>query len=208
MLPLPLYRDLDEVGVAVEACAACERGTERQLAVFGSGAPNAALMLIGEAPSATDDTTGKPFTGPAGRLLDDLLAEHGLHRRDLWTTNLVRCFAGRTRDGRLENRPVKAGEVNACAQWLNLEIRMVNPKVLLAIGAPAAKALIAKDFKLQEQRGQLIERADSRLALATLQPAYVMRLRNLVDRQAYLDARKLLSADIALAARAAGLLDD
>jgi len=205
MQPLPLYDTFDAAREAVEECTACERGAERQLAVFGFGAPDAALMLVGEAPSSTDDATGKPFTGPAGRLLDDVLAEHGLHRRDLWITNLVRCFAGRMRDGRVENRPAKVGEIKACAQWLELEIRMVDPKVLLAIGAPAAKALIAKDFKLQEQRGQLSERADGRLAIATLQPAYVMRLRNLVDRQAYLDARELLSTDIALAASAAGL---
>lgn len=164
-------------------------------------------MLVGEAPSATDDATGQPFTGPAGRLLDEMLAEHGLHRRDLWITNLVRCFAGRIRDGRPENRPVKAGELAACAQWMNQELMFVNPAVILAIGAPAAKALIAKDFKLQEQRGQLFERPDGRTAIATLQPAYVMRLRNLVDHDAYLAARKLLSDDIALAARTAGLIE-
>jgi DNA polymerase len=208
MQSLPLYSGLDEVRAAVERCTACQRGEERQLAVFGFGKPNASLMLIGEAPSSTDDDTGKPFTGPAGRLLDELLAEHGLHRRDLWITNLVRCYAGRMREGRPENRPAKAAEIKACAGWLGLEIQMVDPRVILAIGAPAAKALIAKDFKLQEQRGRIIERADGRLAIATLQPAYVMRLRNLIDRQAYLDARGRLSHDLAVAARAAGLVGD
>ena len=115
-------------------------------------------MLVGEAPSSTDDSTGRPFTGPAGRLLDELLAEHGLHRRDLWLTNLVRCYAGRIRDGRPENRPVKAGELAACATWLEQELLFINPRVILAVGAPAAKALIAKDFKLQEQRGAVFGR--------------------------------------------------
>lgn len=207
MQSLPLYSSLDDVRAAAEECRACARADERQQVVFGFGAPDTPLMLVGEAPSATDDDTGKPFTGPAGRLLDELLAEHGLHRRQLWITNLVRCYAGRLRDGRQENRPVKAGELSACAVWLEQELRFVNPRVILAVGAPAAKSLIAKDFKLQERRGELIKRLDGRLAIATVQPAYVMRLRNLVDRQAYLDARALLSSDIALAARSAGLIE-
>jgi DNA polymerase len=208
MLPLPLYSSLDQLREAAEACVACARADERQQVVFGSGAPHARLMLVGEAPSSTDDSTGRPFTGPAGRLLDELLAEHGLHRRDLWLTNLVRCYAGRIRDGRPENRPVKAGELAACATWLEQELLFINPRVILAVGAPAAKALIAKDFKLQGQRGQVFTRADGRLAIATLQPAYVMRLGNLVDRDAYQAARTQVSQDIELAARTAGLLDE
>lgn len=204
MLELPLYPSLDSARSAAEHCVACGRATGRQQVVFGNGKSQAALMLIGEAPSATDDDTGKPMTGPAGRLLDKLLADLGVHRRDLWITNLVRCFDGALKNGRMENRPAKVSEIKACAMWRDLEIQYVNPRVILAIGAPAAKYVIGSDFKLKEQHGQLIERSDGRHALATVQPAYVMRLQA-IDEAAYERARLDLIEDLRIAIRAAEL---
>lgn len=156
MLELPLYPTLESARLAVEACRACSRAATREQTVFGHGDPTAPLMLVGESPSSTDDRTGKPFTGPAGKLLDTLLDEVGIHRRDLWITNLVRCFDGTLKNGRVENRPVRASEAKACRPWLDLELRYVNPKVVLAIGAPAARYIIGTDFLLKEQHGQLI----------------------------------------------------
>ena len=205
MLELPLYPTLESARLAAEQCRACGRTDTRQAVVFGAGNPDASLMLVGEAPSATDDSTGKPFTGPAGRLLDQLFADAGIHRRDLWITNVVRCFDGALKNGRMENRPAKVGEVKACRTWLDIELRWVNPTVILAIGAPAAKQIIGPDFRLQEQRGTLIERSDGRLAIATIQPAYVMRLAT-IDPAAQPTARAQLLNDIATAAEAAGLL--
>jgi uracil-DNA glycosylase len=206
MLELPLYPTLESARLAAEHCVACGRADSRTQVVFGSGNPNATLMLIGEAPSATDDDTGKPFTGPAGKLLDNLFEEIGIHRRDVWITNLVRCFDGVLKDGRMENRPTKVSEIKACAIWRDIEIRYVNPKVILAIGAPAAKHLIGPDFKLQEQHGQLIERPDGRLVTATVQPAYVMRLTT-IDPPAYDRVRAQLVADLRIAATAAGMIE-
>lgn len=199
MQQLPFYANIDEVRAAAELCTACDRAETRQQVVFGAGNPDACLMLVGEAPSGTDDSTGKPFTGPAGKLLDELLGEAGVERDEIWITNLVRCFAGRVRDGRPENRPVRAGEVSACRQWLDLEIQYVNPRVIVAVGAPAAHALISRDVKLTEERGRFFTRPDGRLAMATIQPAYVMRLRNLVDQAAYDTAREQLAADLKVA---------
>jgi uracil-DNA glycosylase len=206
MLELPLYPTLESARLAAEHCVACGRADGRTQVVFGSGNPNATLMLIGEAPSATDDDTGKPFTGPAGKLLDNLFEEIGIHRRDVWITNLVRCFDGVLKNGRMENRPTKVSEIKACAIWRDIEIRYVNPKVILAIGAPAAKHLIGPDFKLQEQHGQLIERPDGRLVTATVQPAYVMRLTT-IDPPAYDRVRAQLVADLRIAATAAGMIE-
>src|SRR5688572_12544311 len=110
MLELPLYPTLESARLAFAECRACARCETRDQVVFGLGNPDAALMLVGEAPSPTDDKTAKPFTGPAGKLLDQFLEEVGLHRRDLWITNLVRCFDGTLKNGRMENRPVRAGE--------------------------------------------------------------------------------------------------
>jgi DNA polymerase len=203
MMELPLYANIDEVRQAALGCRACGRSETRRQVVFGAGNSNADLMLVGEAPSATDDSTGLPFTGPAGDMLDDLLIEAGTSRDEIWITNLLRCFEGRRRDGRIENQPARQREIQACKRWLDLEIQYVDPKVILAVGAPAAKALIAPDFKLTEQRGQPVQRPDGRTAIATIQPAYVMRLRTLVDEAAEAAAREQLVDDLRLAVRTA-----
>lgn len=199
MQSLPLYSNLDDVAAAASQCRACARAESRRVVVFGHGNPNARLMLVGEAPSETDDATGKPYTGPAGNLLDQALAAAGIHRDEIWITNTVRCFAGRERNGRVENRPATAREISACRVWMDLELQMVNPKVILAVGASAARTLIHPEFRLQEQRGQPQKRADGRIVLATIQPAYVMRLTSLVDQAASDEARALFEADISLA---------
>ncbi|CAN5661962.1 UdgX family uracil-DNA binding protein [soil metagenome] len=208
MQSLPLYPTLEAARLAAQDCTACQRCADRQQVVFGSGNPQASLMLVGEAPSATDDDTGKPFSGPAGRLLDQLFSKVGLHRNDVWITNLTRCFSGRERNGRIENRPAAAREIDACATWMDMEIRYVNPSVILAVGAPPAKRLIDRNFRLQEQRGVIFQRSDGSLVIATIQPAYVMRLPSLVDKAASDIAREQLLGDIRLAARNAGLISD
>lgn len=199
MQSLPLYPDLESVATAASACQACVRATTRRTVVFGHGNPHARMMLVGEAPSETDDATGKPYTGPAGNLLDEALAAAGISRDDIWITNTVRCYAGRERNGRIENRPAAAREIASCKVWMDLELQMVNPQVILTVGAPAAKTLIHPEFRLREQRGQTEKRADGRLIVATIQPAYVMRLTSLVDQQASDEARALFNADVRLA---------
>jgi uracil-DNA glycosylase len=206
MQELPLFPTLESARLAAAHCVACDRAQGRIQVVFGHGNPDARLMLVGETPSATDDETGKPFTGPAGRLLDRLFAEIGISRADVWITNLTRCFAGTLKDGRVENRPVKVSQIKACRTWTDIEIRYVNPNVLLAVGAPAAKHLIGPDFKLQEQHGQLFERPDGRVAIGVVQPAYVMRLQA-IDEAAFHRQRAQLVEDLRIAANAAGLVD-
>ena len=183
-MELPLYQDLDEVRTAAMNCRACGRAETRRQVVFGAGNPNADIMLVGEAPSATDDSTGLPYTGPAGDYLDTLLADAGTSRDSVWITNLLRCFEGRRRGGRVENQPARVTEIRACSRWLNLEIQYVAPKVIVAIGSPAGQALISPDFKLTEQRGEVFKRSDGISIVATTQPAYAMRLVNLVDAEA------------------------
>jgi uracil-DNA glycosylase len=202
---LPLYESLESASAAAQDCVACQRSRSRKTVVFGHGNPGSRLMLVGEAPSATDDSTGRPFTGPAGRLLDEVLAEAGISRKDIWITNLTRCFSGRERSGRIENRPASSREISACRTWTSVELQLVNPNVILAIGAPPAKELIAPEFRLLEHRGQIFKRPDGRSVIATLQPAYVMRLGTLVDRAASASARELLVSDVRLAVQTAGI---
>lgn len=205
MQPLPVFPTLESARLAASDCVACARSETRTQVVFGNGAPRAAMMLIGEAPSITDDSTGKPMTGPAGRLLDRLLEEIGVHRHDLWITNLTRCFAGIERDGRIDNRPARAGEIRACSMWLDLEVRFVSPTVIVAIGAPAAKQLLGKDFSLTKQRGTAFELPSGRIVIPTVQPAFVMRLQT-IDPARYAYARAELVEDLRSAAIAAGML--
>ena len=208
MLSLPLYDSLASASDAAQECVACPRSQSRQIVVFGHGRPDSELMLVGEAPSPTDDSTGKPFTGPAGRLLDEVLAEAGVSRGDVWITNLTRCYAGRDRNGRIENRPATLREIAACRTWTSVEMHLVNPSVVLAIGAPPARELISPEFRLQEQRGEIFKRPDGRNVIATIQPAYVMRLSSLVDKAASAAARELLAADVRLAVQTAGIGPD
>lgn len=203
MMELPLYASIDEVRAAARECRACRRAETRTQVVFGAGNPKARLMIVGEAPSATDDSTGLPYTGPAGDLLDELLNEAGSARDEIWITNLVRCYEGRERSGRFENQPARVTEIRACSHWLNLEIQYIKPRVIVAMGSPAAHVLIASDFKLSEDRGSIHRRSDGIQVIATAQPAYAMRLRTLVDANAANAERKRLVADLSLAVQLA-----
>ena len=203
MMELPLYNSLEEVRQAALGCRACRRAETRRQVVFGAGNPNADLMLVGEAPSSTDDATGIPYSGPAGDVLDELLIEAGVSREEVWITNLLRCYEGRERDGRPENQPARTSEIRACARWLNLEIQYVSPRVIVAVGAPAARALISPDFRLTEQRGAIHTRPDGIKVIATTQPAYVMRLRNLADQETADTERAHLLDDLRRAVAAA-----
>ncbi len=203
MMELPLYSNIDEVRQAANGCQACGRAETRTQVVFGAGNPGARIMLVGEAPSSSDDVSGIPYSGPAGDLLDELLAEAGTTREQIWITNLLRCFEGRERGGQVENQPARLTEIRACSRWLNLEIQYVDPAVILAIGAPAARALIGSDFRLTERRGKPVTRPDGRTVVATLQPAYVMRIGSIVDDVARVESRALVLADLTLALRLA-----
>lgn len=204
MMQLPFYSSIDEVRSDALRCQACRRAGQRSQVVFGAGDPNADLMLVAEYPSQTDDRTGIPFTGPAGEFLDEILVECGVSREQIWITNVVRCYA--TESGRPGDRIRGASlrERNACNIWMDLEIQFVNPAVILAVGAPAASSLISPDFRLTEQRGTWHRRDDGRWALATLQPAYLLRMRT-HDPDRFPELRRLVLSDFQAAIDRAGI---
>jgi uracil-DNA glycosylase len=176
-MQLPFYSNLDEVREAAANCQACGRSQHRTQVVFGAGNPHANIMLVAEYPSRTDDTTGKPFTGPAGDYLDDLLSDAGTSRNQIYITNIVRCFATETGRPGDRRRSASKRERQACSVWMNLEIQFIDPNVIVAIGAPPASSLIGENFQLMEQRGEWHRRDDGRMITATFQPAYVLRMR-------------------------------
>ncbi len=177
MMQMPFYASLEEVRSAATACQACRRARQRSRMVAGSGSVTANLMLVAEYPSQRDDRTGEPFSGPAGDYLDELLCAAGTDRSQIYITNIVRCYATETGRAGDRIRSATKRERDACGVWMDLELQFVDPTVILAVGAPAAAALIGDDFQLTQQRGRWFQRADGRWIMGTMQPAYVLRMR-------------------------------
>jgi uracil-DNA glycosylase len=176
-MQLPFYRDIEQVRDEARGCLACGRSAHRSQVVFGAGNTSARLMLVAEYPSQSDDRTGLPFTGPGGEYLDELLELAGTHRDEIYITNLVRCYATESGKPGGKIKGASRREIDACSVWMNLETQFVDPHVILAIGAPAAAEFFDRDFQLSEHRGSWRQRPDGRWISATLQPAYVLRLR-------------------------------
>ena len=179
-------------------CTACDLAETRTNVVFGSGDATAKLVLVAEGPSAADNHTTLPFSGPTGNLLDEVLTINDLTRSDIWLTNIIKCRAAGLKGGVLKNRPPKAAEVKACSKWLDGELTLVQPSVILCMGAPAAKALIHRSFRITEERG--IWFTDTEYApftMATFNPAYILRQ----EGEDFTAMRQILVDDIAEAAR-------
>lgn len=176
-------------------CMACDLAKTRANVVFGDGNPEAPLMIIGEGPGQNEDATGKPFVGRAGALLDQCLRENSITRKHVYITNVVRCRPTNIEAGRVNNRPPTPEETRACATWLEQTIEIMQPLVILCLGAPAAGAIIHKGFKMTQQRGQWFESRFTRYAMAAWHPAYILRL----EGEAYAAARRALVTDIGAA---------
>ena len=181
-------------------CQDCEELVKtRTQVVFGIGNPQSRFVFIGEAPGEEEDKKGVPFVGRAGKLLDRILYENNMSRDDFWLTNIVKCRPTLLlKDGSLNNRPPNVKEIKACKKWLDEELSIIGPKVIVCIGGPSASVIIHKGFKMTEERGKWF--TDSPYApyvIAVYHPAYVLRLTN----ESFDLARELLSADIASAKR-------
>ena len=194
--------ELDAAREEALACQRCALWQTRTEVVMGEGDPRARLLFIGEGPGENEDASGRPFVGRAGALLDRALEEVGLVRADVYITNVVSCRPTLAQGGRISDRAPTAAETRACEPWRWLELNLVDPRVVVCVGAPAAKALIDPKFRLTEQRGQLFPKADGRAYVATLHPAYILRLMS-TDRGAYNAARRHLVADLRAAIAAA-----
>lgn len=172
----PEGREAELARVRAEAlnCRRCDLWRTRTQVVFGEGNPNASLMLIGEGPGETEDRQGHPFVGRAGQLLGRVLAAVGLTREDVWVSNLVRSRPVVSRDGRKANRAPLAPEVAACNVWMEAELTLVQPRVIICLGAVPAGYLIHKNFKINAERGQFFD-VEGTTRLATFHPAYLLR---------------------------------
>src|SRR5436305_12560014 len=171
----PKRKSLKAFRDAAADCQACdlwERGTQT---VFGEGARGAEVLLVGEQPGNEEDLAGKPFVGPAGRLLDDALLEAGIDRAKTYVTNVVKHFKWEPRGKRRIHKKPNAREVSACRPWLEAEISLLKPKVIVCLGATAAQALLGPQFKVTKQRGQFIESTLAPYIMATVHPSSILR---------------------------------
>jgi uracil-DNA glycosylase family protein len=172
---LPVRPTLATVRAAAAGCKACElylRGTQT---VFGEGPSRAKIMFVGEQPGDAEDTAGHPFVGPAGRLLDQALEDAGIDRREVYLTNVVKHFKWEPRGKRRIHAKPNASEVSACRPWLETEIALVKPRVLVCLGATAAQALLGKSFRVSKQRGERVPSPLAPIVIATVHPSSILR---------------------------------
>jgi DNA polymerase len=160
---------------AAAGCRACDLYKTGTQTVFGEGAEHAQIMFVGEQPGDREDTEGKPFVGPAGRVLDEALEEAGIDRNRVYITNAVKHFKWKPQGKRRLHQKPNAAEISACRQWLDAEIAVVKPELLVLLGATAAQALLGRDFRVSLQRGQLIERPGLPRMMATVHPSSILR---------------------------------
>ena len=177
-------RTLEQVRAEAARCTNCDLYKLGTQTVFGEGVAGADLMLVGEQPGDKEDRAGRPFVGPAGQLLDRALEQAGIERARAYVTNAVKHFKWRPAGKvRLHQKP-NAEEIQSCRPWLELELELVGPRVVVCLGATAAQALLGRSFKVTKQRGQFVEWPYAPLAMATIPPSAILRVSEPEEREA------------------------
>ena len=168
---------------AAAGCRACDLYKTATQTVFGEGAEHARVMFVGEQPGDREDREGKPFVGPAGGVLDEALEAAGIDRGQIYITNAVKHFKWKPQGKRRLHQKPNAAEINACRPWLDAELDVVRPELLVLLGATAAQALLGRDFRVTLQRGQFIERPGLPVTTATVHPSSILRAPDDESRQ-------------------------
>lgn len=179
---MPVEVDLETLAEQAAGCRACGLWRDATQTVFGEGPPAARLMLVGEQPGDKEDVEGVPFVGPAGRTMDDALVEAGLDRSELYVTNAVKHFKFRRSGKRRIHAAPNRTEVVACHGWLAAELEVIDPAVVVALGAIAGQALLGPAFRVGTARGRKLE-LDGRAVVATIHPSAVLRTRGSEARE-------------------------
>jgi DNA polymerase len=172
----PAPASLEEIAAALQVCRRCDLWRHATQGVPGEGPPRARLMFVGEQPGDQEDLAGHPFVGPAGQILDRALAEAGVPRTEAYVTNAVKHFKHEPRGKRRIHQKPDAGEVKACRWWLDNERRLVRPKVVVALGATAAGAVLGRPVSVMKERGPAGELADGATAFVTVHPSMLLRI--------------------------------
>jgi DNA polymerase len=202
---LPLRMNLTSLRRAAADCKGCDLYKHATQTVFGEGARRAALMLVGEVPGDEEDKEGHPFVGPAGRLLDAALDEAGIDRDSVFVTNAVKHFRWEARGKHRLHKKPNRGQIEACKPWLHAEILVIQPQVIVCLGATAAQSLLGHQFRITRQRGRFFdpspESNGAAAVMATHHPSSILRAPDKVDRHR---KREELVNDLRRAMRRAG----
>jgi len=170
--PQPTIKKLQKAARDCRACPLWKTGTQT---VFGEGSRHAKVVFVGEQPGNDEDLAGKPFVGPAGKLLDKALIEAGIDRDEVYVTNTVKHFKWESKGKRRLHKKPNGREIAACRPWLEAELEVLKPKVLVCLGATAAQALLGKEFRVSQQRGEFVESELVEHAVATVHPSSILR---------------------------------
>ena len=196
---LPPRLSLGALREAAAGCRACPLWRTGTQTVFGEGLRRARLLLVGEQPGDREDEAGRPFVGPAGRLLDEALVEAGIDRADAYVTNAVKHFKWEPRGKRRIHQKPNASEVAACRPWLDAELAVVRPQVLVCLGATAAQALLGRGIRVTRDRGRPLESPLAPVTIATVHPSSILRA---PDDESRRRERSLFVDDLRVAASA------
>jgi uracil-DNA glycosylase family protein len=172
---LPNRLSLPALREAAAGCKGCHLWQVGTQTVFGEGAQAAQVMFVGEQPGDQEDRTGKPFVGPAGRLLDEALVTAGIDRSTTYVTNAVKHFKWQARGKRRIHQKPNWTEMTACRPWLEAELAVVKPRVLVLLGATAAQSLLGRQFRVTQHRGELVESDLAKAVTATIHPSAILR---------------------------------
>src|SRR4051812_33548729 len=187
--PVPEKPTLKSLREAVQTCRACELFKGTTQAVFGEGAAKAEVMFVGEQPGDREDREGHPFVGPAGRVLDNALEAAGINRKLVYVTNAVKHFHYEERGKRRIHQRPRAEHMRACHPWLEAELAVVRPRVLVCLGAVAAQALLGSKVKVAKDRGRPLESpALAPVVIVTVHPSSILRAREAAEREAAMQA--------------------
>jgi uracil-DNA glycosylase len=194
---VPRTRSLRTLRDAAAHCEGCELFRRATQTVFGEGPSRARMMLVGETPGDREDLEGRPFVGAAGRLLDEALAAVGIDRTTVYVTNAVKHFKWTPRGKRRLHAKPGAREISACRPWLDAEISIVAPRLIVCMGATAAQALLGRQFRITRERGKLLPQNGGTEILATYHPSAVLRA---PDQDARRQMRQEFQSDLQVAA--------
>ena len=178
----PSMRSLRELAAAEQACRRCPLYQDATQAVPGEGRKGAHLMLVGEQPGDKEDIAGKPFVGPAGRMLDEALAEAGIPREEVFVTNAVKHFKHEMRGKRRLHKRPSNYEIERCKVWLENERSLIKPAAVVALGATAARSLFGRTVTIGKTRGRALALADGIAAFVTIHPSYLLRIKEHADK--------------------------
>jgi uracil-DNA glycosylase len=180
---IPKRPTLAKLHAAAAGCKACDLWQHATQTVFGEGPEHARVMMIGEVPGDQEDRQGHPFVGPAGTLLDRALSEAGIDRQDVYVTNIVKHFKFEPKGKRRIHKKPNAAEISACRPWLDAELAVVRPEIVVLLGATATESLLGRNFRVTQHRGQWLESKIAPFVLATVHPSSILRAEDEESRQ-------------------------